>query len=256
LKCGYGFTRKIELVRVGGILALVKHYRNSIRHLIVDFSKNIFSLMLLKPRISFLSAKERVLREILGHRRLEEAGIQVPKIIDFSLRDSCIVEELVEGIDLHTLVVRAPNDEAEHFSMQAGEITGLLHSKGFAFLDNRPQNYLVSGGRLVRVDLETFEKNPSRFERYCDVVSFTESFKGEIGKRIREAFIRGYEKYAKHVPNWFADNLAGKALTFFSANSTPWKYSLSNENPVGLHGSPLMASKHLLTSHFGFSKGD
>lgn len=218
VKLNGGFTRNITLSEINGMPVVIKNYQMPIKPLFVDFSKSTFSLLFKMPRISFLSREDRILREVLGHEKLNKIGIAVPKILEFSFDDFYIVEEYINGDNLYNLIKSSEKDEKENLSYQVGKITGQLHSLGHAFFDNRPQNYIFKDGTIFRVDLETFEFEPSLFEKYCDVISFTESFNGKMRDDVHESFISGYECYSKHVHNKLIEGLVRRVLSLLNMN--------------------------------------
>ncbi|MDI6798818.1 MAG: hypothetical protein QMD12_02360 [Candidatus Aenigmarchaeota archaeon] len=212
-----GFTREVSVRKIGNNVVVVKIYPD-LKPLFVDFSKSTFSLLFLLPKISFLSKEERIQREIIGHEKLAEIGIPVPKILEFSTRDGLLVEEYIDGTNLYQLIKKSEKTERESISYETGKITGFLHSKGYSFFDNRPQNYIFKDSKIFRVDLETFEVAPSLFERCLDVISFTESFSGKIRNHVYNSFISGYETYSKYHPNNFLESLARKCLSLLNLN--------------------------------------
>lgn len=257
LKLKGGFTRDVSLCEIDGNVAVMKRYQDSFKPKFADFSKSVFSLFLSMPRISFLSIQDRVRREVRGHEKLNELGIEVPKILDFSVKDGFIVEEFVDGVNLHELIKNAGSRKRKSISYEIGKLTGRLHSMGFAFFDNRPQNYILKDGKFFRTDLETFETAPSQFERHCDVVSFVESFLGKTRNEVHDSFISGYELYSKHIHNKFTENLARRALFFLNFSFPSLRISSPfHKNPISPYSNPFGPLKHFFARHFRKSKGD
>jgi len=249
-KLAGGFTRNITLSEINGIPVVIKSYPRPIRTTFIDFSKSTFSIFFMKPRISFLSREDRILREVLGHEKMKEIEIAVPKILEFSFDDHYIAEEYIAGENLYNVIKNSEKSERENLSRKIGEITGRLHSLGFAFFDNRPQNYISKDGAIFRIDLETFEFEPTMFEKYCDVVSFTESFTGEIRKEVHDSFISGYEKYENHTHNMFIENLARRALLLLNLNRPRFRVgSFFNKNPISSYSNSFASLKHFITVH-------
>lgn len=236
---------------------VIKNYPGRIKPFFIDFSKSTFSLLFLKPRISFLSKEDRILREVLGHEKLKEIGIAVPKILEFSFDDFYIAEEYIVGTNLYSIIKNSEKEERENLSQNIGEITGRLHSLGFAFFDNRPQNYIFKDGTIFRIDLETFEFEPSLFERYCDIISFTESFTGKIRDEVHNSFISGYEKYAKHKHNKFLEALARRALLLLNLNRPRFRIgSFFHKNPVSSYSNTFVPIKHFFARHLRKTKSN
>ena len=252
-----GFTRNITFSEIDGVPAVIKNYPDRFKPIFIDFSKSTFSLLFLKPRISFLSKEDRILREILGHEKLDEIGIAVPKVLTFSFDDSYIAEEFIDVINLYNVIRDSEKKEMEDIAYQVGKMTGQLHSLGFAFFDNRPQNYIFKDGKIYRTDLETFELEPSDFEKYCDIISFIESFTGKMRDDVHNSFISGYENYAKHVHNRFLENLSRRALLLLNLNRPKIRIrSPFHKDSVSSDGHPRITLKHFLANHFGKPKSN
>lgn len=256
LKLKGGFTREVNFTEIDGNVAVIKTYQGSFKPWFVDFSKSTFSLFLATPRISFLSLKERVQREVDGHKKLKELGISVPKILDFSIKGGFVVEEFIDGTNLYELI-KDSERKRKKISYEVGKMTGYVHSKGFAFVDNKPQNYIFKNGKIFRTDLETFEVAPSQFEKDCDVVSFVESFVGRTREEVHEAFIDGYECHSEHIHNKLAETLARRALFLLNFNLPRGRVGpFLHKNPVSSYSNPFAPLKHFFTRHFRKSKGD
>ena len=76
---------------------------------------------------------------------------------------------------------------------EAGRITGKLHEAGYAFVDNKAQNYLVRGDTLIRTDLGFMKKTHSHYSRSMDIGSFLASVMDlERYREIINSFHDGY----------------------------------------------------------------
>jgi tRNA A-37 threonylcarbamoyl transferase component Bud32 len=124
-------------------------------------------------------------------RALEEIGISTPKLLTIS--DTSIVEELVPNGDLYR-ALSSGKDPALAF--QAGYITAKLHMAGYAFIDNKAQNYLVGNNNsVVRTDLGFIQRTRSVFPRSMDVGSFLASaIDLQQYAKIERAFFDGYRE--------------------------------------------------------------
>lgn len=127
-------------------------------------------------------------------KMLDGLGIPTPKLI--SLKDGELVEEYIEGGDLYHAVTEG-RIGAFHFAV-AGKMTGKMHNAGYAFIDNKAQNYLVRENRLYRTDLGFIKKDTSVFSRSMDIGSFLASIMDISEYRdLEKAFYEGYVSETK-----------------------------------------------------------
>lgn len=137
------------------------------------------------PSIGSISSNEGyTTREMLGR-----LGIGTPRLI--SISDDELVEEYVQGGDLYRGLAGGRAEPA--LASDAGIMTGRLHRAGYAFIDNKSQNYLVDAGSLARTDLGFLQKTSSTFARSMDVGSFLASVV-DLGSyaEVEAQFFRGY----------------------------------------------------------------
>jgi tRNA A-37 threonylcarbamoyl transferase component Bud32 len=120
--------------------------------------------------------------------KLKEIGISTPRL--FSISDAKLVEEYVEGGDLYWALISGGNTILAY---KAGSITGKLHKEGYAFIDNKAQNYLVRGDSVIRTDLGFMKQNHSLYSRSMDIGSFLASVMDLANyNEIYESFSAGY----------------------------------------------------------------
>jgi len=118
---------------------------------------------------------------------LYKIGISTPKLI--SISNDCLVEEYIEGGDLYLKLASGQT----RFALDAGRHTGKMHKAGYAFVDNKAQNYLVREGSVVRTDLGFVQESDSPYARSMDIGSFLASVM-DLDKynEIQAAFYEGY----------------------------------------------------------------
>lgn len=121
-------------------------------------------------------------------KNLERMGISTPKLI--SISDIDLVEEYIEGGDLYMALV---SGQPAVLAFNAGCLTGRMHKAGYAFVDNKAQNYLVRGDLVVRTDLGFIQKSNSHYARSMDIGSFLASVM-DLGRyrEVEKAFFDGY----------------------------------------------------------------
>jgi tRNA A-37 threonylcarbamoyl transferase component Bud32 len=121
-------------------------------------------------------------------KNLERIGVPTPGLI--SISDVDLVEEYIEGGDLYIALV---SGQPAALAFGAGRMTGMMHRAGYAFVDNKAQNYLVRGDSVIRTDLGFIQNSSSHYARSMDVGSFLASIMDiERYREIEKAFFDGY----------------------------------------------------------------
>jgi tRNA A-37 threonylcarbamoyl transferase component Bud32 len=121
-------------------------------------------------------------------KNLEKIGISTPELI--SISDIDLVEEYIEGGDLYKALA---SSQPAALALGAGCLTGRMHKAGYAFVDNKAQNYLVRGDSVVRTDLGFIQKSSSHYARSMDIGSFLASVMDlDRYREVEKAFFEGY----------------------------------------------------------------
>jgi tRNA A-37 threonylcarbamoyl transferase component Bud32 len=121
-------------------------------------------------------------------KNLEKMGISTPELISISEID--LVEEYIEGGNLYVALV---SGKPARLAFGAGCLMGRMHKAGYAFVDNKAQNYLVRGDSVVRTDLGFIQRSSSHYARSMDIGSFLASIMDLSRYReVEKAFFEGY----------------------------------------------------------------
>ncbi|HEX7033733.1 MAG TPA: hypothetical protein VF172_12110 [Nitrososphaera sp.] len=121
-------------------------------------------------------------------KNLEKIGISTPELI--SISDADLVEEYIEGGNLYEALV---SGQPATLAFRAGCLTGRMHKAGYAFVDNKAQNYLVRGDAVVRTDLGFIQKSTSSYARSMDIGSFLASIMDlDRYRELEKTFFDGY----------------------------------------------------------------
>jgi len=127
-----------------------------------------------------------------SRNKLKLIGINCPKL--FSISNKEIIEEYIDGGNLYFFF---NTKRVKDLAFEAGKITGRLHQKGFVFIDNKCQNFLVTKEKkLIRIDLGFIQKSDSEFAQSMDIGSFLASIidlEPDLYKMIQNEFIVGYK---------------------------------------------------------------
>lgn len=127
--------------------------------------------------------------------RLQQFGVPTPELI--SISDSGLVEEYIEGGDLYNALA---SGRAASLAYEAGCLTGRMHRAGYAFVDNKAQNFLAGGDSVIRTDLGFIKKGNSSYAQSMDIGSFLASVM-DLARysEIEKEFHRGYLSESGHA---------------------------------------------------------
>lgn len=148
-------------------------------------------------------------------KNLEKMGISTPELISISNID--LVEEYIEGGDLYMALV---SGQPAALAFGAGCLTGRMHRAGYAFVDNKAQNYLVRGDSVVRTDLGFIQKSSSYYARSMDIGSFLASIM-DLGRyrEVEKAFFDGYVSESRRKFSYISIIIRNVLSLGFSSDS-------------------------------------
>lgn len=85
------------------------------------------------------------------YRRLTEAGIRIPKMIDIDIENERIVKEYIDGETIAQMMERGLS--VDEYIPQVQEMASLAKKAGLN-IDYYPTNFVVQGGLLYYIDYE------------------------------------------------------------------------------------------------------
>jgi tRNA A-37 threonylcarbamoyl transferase component Bud32 len=156
---------------------------------LIIYAYSLISMLLFHPSAP-LTFSEIIRNEGNEMRKnLKKIGISTPVLL--SVTDTDLIEEYIEGGDVYRALASGGDIMLAY---EAGCITGKLHQAGYAFVDNKAQNYLAGGGSVIRTDLGFIKKADSQYARSMDIGSFLASVMdldryGEIAKSFHEGYM-------------------------------------------------------------------
>lgn len=157
---------------------------------IIVYTYSLISMLLAHP--SRPSGLDEIMRNEGREMRssLNEIGIPTPELI--SISETALVEEYKTGGDLYSALSKGGSIS---LARKAGILTAKLHRAGYAFIDNKAQNFLVDDDSVVRTDLGFTQKNSSSYARSMDLGSFLASVMDlEDYANIADSFYNGYRE--------------------------------------------------------------
>jgi tRNA A-37 threonylcarbamoyl transferase component Bud32 len=212
------WQRDISVEDRGGRKVIIKRNKSTkdFHEFIIMYTYSLISLLLVHPS-SPVSPREIMLNE--GHlmrNNLAKLGIQTPELIAIS--DEYLIEEYIDGGDLYQAFLASGPSE---LASDAGALTGKMHRAGYAFVDNKAQNFLVKEDHVVRTDLGFTKTACSDFAKSMDVGSFLASamdLRSYPG--IEQRFYKGYLAETGHGFSHMSIVIRNLLSLGFSSNST------------------------------------
>jgi len=184
------WQREVSVKEWNGQKVVVKRNKptKEFHEFLIIYTYSLISILLATPSAppTFSEIMKNEGRDMRNN--LSMMGISTPALI--SISDNDLVEEYIEGGDLYRALALG---QVASLAFEAGRLTGRLHKAGYAFVDNKAQNYLVRGDSVIRTDLGFIQRNSSRYAKSMDIGSFLASVM-DLGRysEIEMAFYEGY----------------------------------------------------------------
>ena len=185
------WQRQVSLEEWNGQKVIVKRNKSTkqFHEFLIIYAYSLMSMLLFHPSAP-LTFSEIIRNE--GHemrKNLKKIGISTPVLL--SMTDTDLIEEYIEGGDIYRALASGGDIMLAY---EAGCITGKLHEAGYAFVDNKAQNYLVRGDSVIRTDLSFMKKTHSHYSKSMDIGSFLASVidlgrYGEIVKSFHDGYL-------------------------------------------------------------------
>jgi len=181
----------VSLEERNGRKVIVKRNKStkSFHEFLILYAYSLTSILLFHPSAP-IAFSEIIRNEGYEMRRnLKMIGISTPVLLSISRKD--LIEEYIEGGDIYRALASGGN---VMLAYKAGRITGKAHHAGFTFIDNKAQNYLVSGESVIRTDLSFVKEDISCYSKSMDIGSFLASVMDldrypEIARSFHDGYI-------------------------------------------------------------------
>jgi tRNA A-37 threonylcarbamoyl transferase component Bud32 len=211
------WQRKISVEEQNGQKVMVKRSKPTklFHEFLIIYAYSLISLLFFHPSPP-PTFSEITRNEGYGMRNnLKKIGIRTPKL--FSMSDTNLIEEYIEGGNLYWALASGSDTLLAY---EAGCITGKLHEAGYAFIDNKAENYLVTGDSVIRTDLSFMKKTHSHYSKSMDIGSFLASVidLGRYGE-IVQSFHDGYLSESDSKFSYLSILIRNVLSVGFSSNS-------------------------------------
>jgi tRNA A-37 threonylcarbamoyl transferase component Bud32 len=188
------WQRRVSLEERNGQKVIVKRNKptKGFHEFLILYAYSLTSVLLFHPSAP-IAFCEIIRNEGYQMREtLRMIGISTPVLLSISEKD--LIEEYIEGGDVYRALA---SGGSSMLAYEAGRITGKAHQAGYAFVDNKAQNYLVRHESVIRTDLSFTKKTLSSYSRSMDIGSFLASVMDlETYPEISKSFYDGYKSEA------------------------------------------------------------
>lgn len=211
------WQREVSVEELNGHKVVVKRNKptKEFHEFLLIYMYSLISALLAHPSVppTFSEIMRNEGRNM--RKNLEKMGISTPELI--SISDIELVEEYIEGGDLYMAIA---SGQPARLAFAAGCLTGRMHKAGYAFVDNKAQNYLVRCDSVVRTDLGFIQKSNSHYARSMDVGSFLASIM-DLGRyrEVEKAFYDGYVSESGHKFSYISIIIRNVLSLGFSSDS-------------------------------------
>jgi len=187
-------TNDISFSQENGREAVIKKFK-IVKSAILNSLYNLGAWLSFYPEFHFYTVNERIGNEIEGRKLLHNLNISVPEIFWHDDRELTICMEMVRGKNFQEYCKSVDLNLIQDFSIKIGETLEKVHNAGYALVDCRSENFIISEDKLYVLDLEFFSKNGTTFQKKCDFATFYGSIlslNSEIYEIVKMGFNEGY----------------------------------------------------------------
>lgn len=151
---------------------------------------------LLNIRWRFLKSEQRIENELNFSRRTESLSIKAP--LPQKNSENEISYEYIEGVDFQEYAENKPEDLKEK-SSKIGDYISELRGNSIASGDMSPENFLISGDQIYKIDNEWANVSPEKFDYWLEnvlllvglIILPRKSFKSAL-KGLNKSGFRGF----------------------------------------------------------------
>ncbi|MDQ3835548.1 MAG: hypothetical protein M3270_01260 [Thermoproteota archaeon] len=183
---------------------------------LILYAYSLISILLFHPSAPIAFCEILRNENYQMRRNLRMIGIPTPVLL--SISETALIEEYIEGGDVYRALA---SGGSVMLAYKIGRITGKAHQAGYAFVDNKAQNYLVRGESVIRTDLGFMKKTISSYSRSMDIGSFLASVMDlEAYLEISKSFYDGYKSEADGNLSYLSIIIRNLLSAGFSSSSS------------------------------------
>ena len=133
------------------VIKLLGKGKGGYSYLVSDGEHNYVLKQIHLEPCSYYTFDNKIQSELNDYKRLKNAGLRLPKLIDCDVENERILKDYIDGKTAYELVLQ--NEMKPEYIEQIREMCRLLNPKGIN-IDYFPTNFILNNGLLWYIDYE------------------------------------------------------------------------------------------------------
>lgn len=133
------------------VIKLLGKGKGGYSYLVSDGEYNYVLKQIHHEPCSYYTFGNKIQSELNDYKRLKNAGLRLPKLIDCDVENERILKDYIDGKTAYELVLQ--NEMKPEYIEQIREMCRLLNPKGIN-IDYFPTNFILNNGLLWYIDYE------------------------------------------------------------------------------------------------------
>ena len=133
------------------VIKLLGKGKGGYSYLVSDGEHNYVLKQIHNEPCSYYTCGNKIQSELNDYKRLKNAGLRLPKLIDCDVENERILKDYIDGKTAYELVLQ--NEMKPEYIEQIREMCRLLNPKGIN-IDYFPTNFILNNGLLWYIDYE------------------------------------------------------------------------------------------------------
>ena len=133
------------------VIKLLGKGKGGYSYLVSDGEHNYVLKQIPHEPCSYYTFGNKIQSELNDYKRLKNAGLRLPKLIDCDVENERILKDYIDGKTAYELVLQ--NEMKPEYIEQIREMCRLLNPKGIN-IDYFPTNFILNNGLLWYIDYE------------------------------------------------------------------------------------------------------
>lgn len=158
--------------------------------------------------------KSRIRNEMKANNVLMSLGIKVPRTLS---SDEFVIFDIIDGLNMGEFLKIDQNIKTmRRIAYSKGVELAKVHNKGFAFIDNKAENTIITKDlELYSIDHEFFCFEAKEFQRELDFITLAATLPSEKYEEFWKSFCLGYKKVRRKIPKIERKDILGLSMIGF-----------------------------------------
>lgn len=212
----YGWTNVSYLGVINDKKVVAKIFYFNLRTLLLFMVYILCSFLRFEiPPMLPVRPKSRMRNEIRAQRILKGLGINVPKV---TLRRNLFLADYIDGLNMHDFLEKNHKIESiEKIAYLKGMEIGKLHKNGYALVDNKTSNTIITSDmEIYSIDHEFFCLDSKKFQRELDLITLFATIPSDISDEFWKSFCIGYKEAKGNMPEIKRKDILGISMIGFN----------------------------------------